>query len=341
MKKRILFLLKDRHYSPSKGSYGLINSASQVAEFLTDLGNTCEVITVNDSNGIDKECFRFKPDVVILEALWVTAHKLHELMEIKRYHHIQWIIRVHSDIGYLSTETKGLKHLNDYIHLIDEMGTDKITISVNNEKFAKALSNAMDYKFTYLPNIITTYKVHEVDRRHKEHIDIGCFGALRLLKNQCFQAICAIEAANRLGKELHFHITPSKATDVDPVLMNLEQLFKGSKHSLIIHEWMDTKDFHKLIRKMDIGMQLSYTESFNIVAADFVNNDKLILVSDAVSWLPSFFKASTTDYTSVVNKILSLYYYRNNRYVKLYAKRSLVLYNIDAKKEWKNYLKKI
>jgi hypothetical protein len=337
MKKRILFLLKDRHYSPSKGSYGLINSASQVAEFLTDLGNTCEVITVNDSNGIDKECFKFKPDVVILEALWITAYKLKELLNIKRYNKILWVVRVHSDMGYLSTETQGLKHLNDYIAL----ESDRLILSLNNNSFVKALSNALDYTFEFLPNVITTYPAEKSKESDNNYMDIACFGALRLLKNQCFQAICSINAANRLGKILRFHITHSVTVEYDPVLENLKQLFKDSEHQLVIHGWLDTKDFYKLIAKMDIGLQLSYTESFNIVTADFINNNKLILVSESIDWMSNIMKISTTDYNKVTNDIIFLYKARNSYILKKINKVYLSDYNTIAKKTWINFLKHI
>jgi hypothetical protein len=161
---------------------------------------------------------------------------------------------------------------------------------------------------------------------------------LRLLKNQCFQAICAITAADELGQRLHFHIT----TDIDqapnPVLKNLRQLFSCTPHKLIEHEWMDNEEFQELIRKMDIGLQLSYTESFNIVAADFVNNHKLILVSESIDWMPVRFKISTVDYDAVTEEIIALYHNRNNNYLKGHCVRHLRNYNHAAKHEWNNFL---
>jgi len=35
---------------------------------------------------------------------------------------------------------------------------------------------------------------------------------------------------------------------------------------------MDHSDFISIVKSMDIGMQVSLSESFNIVAADFVSN---------------------------------------------------------------------
>jgi hypothetical protein len=337
--EKILFVLKDRlyNYSNKVNSYGLINSSLLLAEFLNHRGHECKVVTVVDANGIDKEVHEFKPDVVVIEALWVPTYKLKELLAIKRYHHIKWIVRVHSDIGFLSTETQGLKHLNDYIGL----HAHNLTISLNSRKFVDALSDALDYKFTYLPNVVNLIRNKLDNRGERQHIDIGCFGATRLLKNQCFQAICAIKAADVLGKKLLFHVTPNLEQTNDPVLENLKQLFQSNKHDLIIHDWMPNNEFQELIKHMDIGMQVSYTESFNIVAADFINNNRLVLVSDAIDWLPNIMRTSTTDYDEAVKKILYMYKYRNSYWLKEMSRYKLEEYNKGAKHEWEEFLHKL
>jgi hypothetical protein len=332
---RVLFLLKERLYSHAKTSYGLINSATHVAEYLENKGYCCKIVQVFDANFIDREVHNFRPDIVILEALWCPAAKLSELMELRRYKHITWIIRVHSDIGYLSAELQGMKLLNEYKKL--NKGK-RLVISMNSKKFVEALSQATGYDYTYLPNIITQ-REPEIDfLEERQHIDIGCFGAMRLLKNQCFQAICSILAAEQLGKRLFFHITPNLGVEKDAVLENLKELFSGSQHKLVIHDWLPNSEFQKLVRKTDIGMQLSFTESFNIVSADFINNGRLILVSDAISWLPNILRASTTDYDEVVRKIVYMYKHRNSEWLKDITRNSLRRYNDGAKLEWLRFL---
>ena len=269
---KILFILKDRFYNKSHSkSYGLINSSKQVAAYLESLGHECKIVQVIDSNCIDKEVYEYKPNMVIIEALWVSGNKMKELIQIPRYKHIKWVIRVHSDIGFLSAETFGLKYINDYINLKKE----NLFVSCNNLEFNHYLSLTLQYPFVYLPNIIEIeFRKHYEE--YKNYIDIGCFGSLRILKNQCYQAMCAIAAADELEKILKFHITVDVNIDdkneiLNPVLKNLEELFENSPHELVKHYWLENDEFHHLIKKMDIGLQLSYTESFNIVSADFVN----------------------------------------------------------------------
>jgi hypothetical protein len=331
---RILFVLKDRFYNKSSSkSYGLMNSSKQVALYLEKIGHECEIVQVVDGNGIDKVVYEYKPDMVIIEALWVTGDKIKELMEIPRYRHIKWVIRVHSDIGFLSAETLALAYINDYIQL----KKDNLYVSCNNLEFNYYLSKTLQYNFTYLPNIIEL-KFKEPENVYKNHIDIGCFGSLRILKNQCYQAMCAIEAADKLGKQLKFHISVdigmTESNSRFPVLKNLEEMFENSPHELVKHYWLENSDFHILINKMDIGLQLSYTESFNIVAADFVNQGVPIIVSDAIKWMPFFLKTSTVDYHKTIKKIVKVYKWRNLGIFKRWSRRNLVVYNETAKTDW-------
>jgi hypothetical protein len=333
--KRILFVLKERFYSYSKISYGLINSSVHLAEYLEYEGYECKVVTVVDANGIDKEIHKFKPDVVVIEALWVPTYKLKELIEIHRYMHIKWVVRIHSDIGFLSAENNALKYLNEYA----ELDKHNLVISLNNQGFIFALSSVIKHKLVYLPNIIMHDSEVKEPMEVKDHIDIGCFGATRLLKNQVFQAICSIKAADILDMKLKFHVTPNLDQKIaDPILRNLIQLFKNSKHELVIHDWLPNPEFQELVKRMDVGLQVSYTESFNIISTDFINNDRIILGSEAIEWLPDRLKASTVDYTECTNKIVYAYKNRDNKRVKRLAKRYLAKYNIKAKTEWLKFL---
>jgi hypothetical protein len=334
--ERILFVLKERFYSYSKTSYGLINSASHLAEALEHKGHKCKVVTVIDSNFIDKEIHSFKPTMVVLEALWVPTYKLKELIEIRRYKEIKWVVRIHSDMSFLSCESQALKLVNEYIRL----DKHNLTISLNSKKFIQPLSEALNHKFTYLPNIISIKKPEYDFLEEKNHIDMGCFGATRLLKNQCFQALCAIKAADQLGKILHFHITPNLDQGSDPILDNLKEIFRESKHVLVIHDWLPNHEFQELVRRMDIGLQISYTESFNIVSADFINNNRLIVGSEAIDWLPNILKASTTDYEQATNKIVSIYKRRNSEWLRETSRLCLRTHNKEAKEEWEEFLKK-
>lgn len=333
-KKKILFLLKQRIYNENYAtSYGLINSSKQIALFLEKNNYDCKVITVADGNAIDKELYKYKPDIVVLEALWCPSYKLKELIELQRYKNIKWIVRIHSDSGFLSAESNALKYVNEYL----ELNKNNLFISFNNKEFAGEINKILNENIIYLPNIIKLDN-HFKKKKNKNEIHIGCFGALRILKNQLFQGICAINAANKLNKKLFFHINTAVTDNTNPVLNNLREIFKNTEHNLIIHKWLEHEKFEKLIQKMDLGLQLSYTESFNIVAADFVNNGIPIIVSEAINWVPKIYFTSTVNYKNVIKKIVQLYKLKNNFLIILLAKYKLKKLIKKSENIWLNYL---
>ena len=93
------------------------------------------------------DCRRFPPNTGAIKVSphnWcfefhLNEHKLKELIELHKYEHIKWIVRVHSDIGFLSCESQALQLLNGY------MGLHKpnLVLSLNSEKFVQALSTAL------------------------------------------------------------------------------------------------------------------------------------------------------------------------------------------------------
>lgn len=338
---KFLFLLKNRFTNTEYTySYGLLNSAGQVHKYLESIGHTCKLESIQDANCIDKSVHSFKPDIVIIEALWVPAAKLTELMNLPKYKNIHWIVRIHSDAAFLSAETLALSYINEYITSM--VNHKHLSIAINNKEFHKNLSKIYNYEFMYLPNVIDLKNYEITKKLNTNHIHIGAFGAARLMKNQLFQAICSINAANKLHKTLYYHINhDASISQNNPIINNLSELFKNTPHHLVFHKWMSNHEFHELIRTMDIGLQLSFTESFNIVTADFVNNDTLIAVSEAISWMPNYSKISTVNYNKTTKKIIKLYKYRNCKILKWLNKQYLKFYNQNAQNIWTKYFGEI
>lgn len=89
-KPKILFLSNKRSLPytdcnqliPVKLSSGLSNSIKFVVDMLQNRGYECEYEQVIDSNSIDKIVTGYKPQIVILEAIWFTPIKLKELAKI-------------------------------------------------------------------------------------------------------------------------------------------------------------------------------------------------------------------------------------------------------------------
>jgi hypothetical protein len=173
----------------------------------------------------------------------------------------------------------------------------------------------------------------------KPVIKIGCFGALRLFKNHLQQAIYAIEFSNKINKCLEFHINVGDNDKNSSILNNLRSLFQNTENILVEHPWYPHYSFLNVVSKMDMGLQLSFTETFNIVAADFVANDIPIVVSKEIFWANFLYKANPTNSKEVLFKMKLAYYGKPFNLHKL-NKQGLKAYNKRSIKSWQNYIQK-
>lgn len=297
---KVLFILKRREdyndcpsYSQNEGlSTGLLNSATFVKDMLVENDIEAKIVVVIDNNDIDKAVTKYKPTHVIIEALWVVPEKFTILSKL--HPKVKWIVRFHSETPFIANEGIAMgwihgysKQPNVYIGIntpryLFEMETILAAAGIDDDRINDRLVFLPNYY--PVPNEINISHIHP----NKTYVDISSFGAIRPLKNQLIQAIAALKFADTIGKALHFHVNVGRVEmKGDPILHNLKDLFEGIKdngHRLIIHTWTDHKEFMKLIKEMDIGMQVSFSETFNIVAADTICGGVPIVVSSEVPW---------------------------------------------------------
>jgi hypothetical protein len=329
MSKKILFITCDRVKIEYGITSGLYNSAKFVVDYLSKYMNS-KLVSVTDGNGIDKVVTEFDPDIVVLEALWVSPLKLNELVNIPRHKKRKWIIRIHSKAPFLANEGVALKWISEYILI------DNVLIAPNTRELTEQLRFALPYgEFIYLPNI---YKFEKFEDRSKLKndcfVNIGCFGAIRPMKNTFHQALACIEFAELKNKTLRFHVNTSRIEQSgESVVKNLRSLFENNRHELVEHKWYHHKDFLSVVSEMDMGVQVSFTESFNIVTADFVAADVPIIVGEDIGWMPDFLKCRPTSQRDLVNRLKWVY---NNKWIsKKIQKIFLHIYNYKAKLVWR------
>ena len=266
---------------------------------LREEGVHSKSVEVFDNTFIDHEIKNFRPDIVVIEALWVVPEKFTELKQLNPG--VEFVVLLHSDTPFLADEPIAVKWLKAY-------GKVGVKIAVNSSKMLSdieaILASEIDCPVVhYLPDF---YPVRNLDikPRDRRHIVIGCFGAIRPLKNQLIQAIAAIKFANRIGKTLEFHIN---GLDVDssgkPILENIRQLFAGTPHTLVEDKWVSHEEFLRSLRHIDIGMQVSLTETFCIVAADLVSSSVPTVVSPEVVWAAKSAQTPATDGGEITKKL--------------------------------------
>ncbi len=302
-KKKVLFILKKRNAygNTQRSSYGLKSSCTFISNFLDYKGYDSSVIEIVDSNSIDREVYNRKPNIVILEAIWCPPYKIKELLKLHKK--VKWNIRLHSKFPFLAQEKMAMEWLGEYNEIAQQY--PNLTISANNEDFINQINN-IGFNLIYTPNYYPISHFSEVNTKPVGHIlDIGCFGALRILKNTVQQAVCSIKYANDIGKKLKFHINDSSQYEKEGVsiLNNLKNIFSNGPHELVIHDWHDHRNFIDLIRKMDLCMQVSFSESYNITAADGIACGIPTIGSTEIEFISRIYKTAPTDYENILNKI--------------------------------------
>jgi len=347
---RILFILKrkedyngivDSHIGLSTGLY---NSANFMNEMLQKANITSDISVVTDNNDIDREVTKFKPTHVIIEALWVVPSKFSVLCKL--HPNVKWIVRLHSETPFLANEGIAFDWVADYARF------KNITIAANAPraleevrlyvKTALGISNEeVKDKIIYLPNFYPQeYKSKQLDKS-KEFVDIACFGAVRPLKNHMVQAIAAVKFADKIGKKLRFHINSGRIEmKGDAIVHNLKGFFTQlypAGHRLINHIWQPREEFLKTCATMDIGMQCSFSETFNIVGADLISQGVPLIASTEIPWASTLFCANPVESEDMYKILLRTY---NIYKVNVFLNRTfLTSYTNKTRKIWIEYFK--
>lgn len=356
---RILFVLKyrevpydcendysDPYSNPKHLSSGLYNSARLVVEMLVENGVTAKLVQVVDNNKIHKEIVEFAADIVIIEAFWVVPEKFDELK--RACPNVIFVIRNHSDLPFVSNEGIAMEWTLEYVKRSNVIMTCNSKKMVEETRFLVAQlfpdwdDLCLDEKVVYLPNYYTVRRFERKLKEDNEILNVGCFGAIRPLKNQLLQAVAAIKLASRLGKRLHFHVNATRIEmGGNPILKNLRQLFAQHPHfKLVQHPWIPHHEFKNLVRSMDLVTQVSFSETFNIIAADAVTEGVPIVVSKEIPWASKLFVADATDSNDIADKMhraLVISDWFPNCDLNL---KGLRKYNRSSEKHWMEFLER-
>lgn len=331
---KVLFICKKRQTEYGV-SYGLINSCRFLCNALGELGIEGKVVSVIDNNSVDREVHQYKPTHVFIEALWVVPEKFRVLIPL--YPNVKWYVRLHSNTPFLANEGIAMEWINGYENIRKEY--NNLWIAPNSEKMVNDLWKSKGINTIYTPNIYSpdTYLPAPYTKIPVEHdsdiVNIGCFGAIRPMKNTLIQAMAAMAFANNIDKKLHFHINGRCEQNGENLYKNLVYLFEGTDHKLINHPWVEHREFIGLAKEMDLGMQISFSETFNIVAADLVSVNVPLVGSEEIEWLSGLYKTKTTNLNHIVFA-LNLAYFGKKINLQWINKLGLQYYNYKAIAEW-------
>src|SRR5271166_3192420 len=295
---------------PWANNSGLFNSCAFVVDMLNASGVGARLVQISSPQEIADKIIACGATDVVVEALFVPPAVLAALTA--KFPAVRFVVRVHSEILFLVNDSVAMEWIFGYLN------SSNVSIAANTARCAEdlrevALSyfphwdvNTVAHRVGVLPNYYPVPAALPHVPSQFGMLNVGCFGAIRPLKNQLLQAIASIEVARTLGKRLRFHVNASRIEANTPaILRNLRALFAHAVNAELVEEdWLPRSQFMSLVRRMDIGSQVSVSETFNIVSADFVTNNVPVIVSPEIVWCDPRVQAQPTQRGDIVRKML-------------------------------------
>lgn len=350
-KPRILFVLKHRengdygcwNYQPGQRlTSGLHNSVVFLVDMLNDMGIEAKMTTVIDNNHIDRHVSEFKPTHCIIEAFWVVPEKFDVLKQL--HPRVSWIVRDHSKTEFLAQEGMAFGWTIGYLQRGVRVACNSPE-AVSDLKNLATVSGLDPALVVLLPNyypinhghVTKDFRPHSRYKAEKK-IHVGCFGAIRPFKNQVSQALAALAFVNDINGKLRFHINATRIEgNATPMLNNLRAIFNdlSPRHKLVEHEWLEHHHFKQLLTKMDFTTQVSYSETFNIVAADSVDVYVPVVGSKEIPWLPCEMQADPSSVSDMTKKMRQVWNDLHDNKIIAFERKGLHTYSDNAWQVWK------
>lgn len=290
-----LFVLKSRQdYGTKSFNNSLLISAKFLSDMLQLNGHPSAVDEAKDQNAVQALVDKYSATVVVIEAIWITPEKMQQLQAANPK--VRWVVRVNSEVPFLAAEGNSIAWIFAYL-------VHGATVSFNSEMalhdFKQLYSQTLfpsGAALVWLPNFYPPQKV-QPPGGHSTHIKIGCFGAIRQLKNQLMQAFASVEYGKLKKRPVSFYMNDGKTEPGNEgIIPAIRSTLAQTGNELILNPWLGHKEFLTLVREMDLCLQVSASESFSGVAADAISLGVPLVGSHAIRWLPG---VSQVDYNSV------------------------------------------
>jgi glycosyltransferase involved in cell wall biosynthesis len=230
------------------------------------------------------------PTHVVIEAIWVEIPTLKTLLAA--FPNTKFVVRCHSQVGFLQVEPPAVKILREMITL--QRHVPNFQVCANNKRLRHFLDEVYPAHVLFLPNLYDLSQTHK-HTRDPRTLRIASFGALRLLKNHMTAAAAALlvakqEGIDQNGGTLEFWINVNRQENAGAqgILTAIRNLYADIPWATLVeHPWEDWDAFRRTMKKIDLYLQASYTETFNITVADAIASGIPAVVSDAIDWAPA------------------------------------------------------
>jgi len=274
---------------------GLGVAAINTAKVLIENGIPTAVWPITNAEDLRRRLQAHPAEQVIISAPWIPSPELQGLSN--DFPGTQFSVACHSNVGFLQADRNGVKLVREVMEL--EAGSANIHLAGNSRRFCEWIRFAFGAPCAYLPNL---YYLNDEPVPHPRPycggtLKIGVFGATRPLKNMMSAAGAALEIARSLRAPLELWVSGGRTEGGGEVVLGaVKEMLNGLPGvSLILNGWQTWPQFRKTVASMNLLLQPSYTESFNMVTADGVAEGVASVVSSAIDWAPHDWKADVDD----------------------------------------------
>jgi hypothetical protein len=319
---------------------GLGVTAANAAEMLVEHGIDSEALAVTDGfflrDKLRAQAWGAVTHVVLCAPFFDTAF-LETLC--REFTAIEFSVVFHSNVGFLGVDNWSTGVLGEQIAL--EKTLVNFRTAGNSAKFCAAVNQAFGAPCALLPNLYFLHgPVERVRAPWKSGVlRIGAFGATRVLKNLPTAAWAAKIIANDLNAQTEFWVSGGReeGKGADSVLDNVRKLFAGSTQiQLVEAPWAPWLEFRRsVVRRMNLHLQPSYTESFNGVVADAIAEGVPSVVGPAIDWVPPSWISNPDDAVAIAHVGEALL---KDKHAPRDGYRALVKHNQDAIASWRAFL---
>lgn len=254
----------------------------------------------------------------------------------REFPRVRFAVVFHSNVGFLQADKWAVKVMREQMDL--ERRVDNFHLAGNCAKFTNAVQSAYGKPCTLLPNL---YFLHGPIERQRAmwtgpELHIGIFGATRILKNLMTASWASIQIGRDLNADTKVHLSTGREEGGAGVLASVKEMCKGLPRVELIEEpWLPWLDFRRVMRRMHLLMQPSFTESFNGVTADGIAEGVPSVVSPAINWVPKNWVANPDDAREIAETGKRLLRDRNTQRD---GYRALVRHNDMSIAQWRKFL---
>jgi hypothetical protein len=233
---------------------------------------------------------------VAISAPWIPTADLAALA--RDWPEVVLALVSHSNVGFLQADAGGVRLLRESFSLCRSQ--HNFCAGGNSLAYTRWVECAFEVPCHFLPNL---YHLDGLSARPAHRpwrggmLRIGCFGAIRPLKNHLTAAATALAIRAALNADLEFWISSGRSEGGgNTVLNSLTEMLAGLPGVRLCQAgWQGWPEFRGLVRSMHLLLQLSYTESFNMVTADGIAESVPSVVSEAIDWAPRSWQVSSDD----------------------------------------------